>query len=58
MEVLGTEQTAIPQNMLEDVIYRMFEVHMDEYLDEETEWVKNALETVCRQWEQQQVSSL
>ena len=23
--------------------YKMFEVHMDEYLDEETEWVKHAL---------------
>lgn len=31
----------------------MFEVNMDEYLDEETEVVKVVLEGICKAWEQQ-----
>jgi recyclin-1 len=30
----------------------MFEINMDEYLDDETEWVKLQLESICKQWEQ------
>ena len=30
----------------------MFEVNMDEYLDEETEWVKRVLESICQQWDE------
>ena len=37
--------------------YRMFESNMDEYLDEETEWIKRILEGICTQW-QEQVSRL
>jgi hypothetical protein len=37
----------------EDVVYRMFEINMDEYLDEEIESVKIALEGVCKRWDQQ-----
>ena len=33
--------------------YRMFEVHMDEYLDEEIEWVKHAFEGICKGWDQE-----
>jgi recyclin-1 len=43
---------SIPRTLVEDVIYRMFETNMDEYLDEETEWVKRVLEGICRQWEE------
>lgn len=31
----------------------MFEVNMDEYLEEEVEYVKQALEGICRTWDQQ-----
>lgn len=31
----------------------MFEINMDEYLDEEVESVKLALDTICKRWEQQ-----
>lgn len=34
-----------------DVSYRMFEENMDEYLDEEVESLRNALELVCRGWD-------
>ncbi|ORY33405.1 exocyst complex component Sec10-domain-containing protein, partial [Naematelia encephala] len=52
MDVLG-EQSITPRTKIEDVVFRMFEVNMDEYLDEETEWVKQVLEGICKTWEQQ-----
>ena len=33
--------------------YRMFEAHMDEYLDEEVEWVKQAFDVICKGWDQE-----
>lgn len=32
--------------------YQTFEVNMDEYLDEEVETVKVALDKICGKWEQ------
>ncbi len=37
--------------------YQMFEVNMDEYLDEEVESVKQSLDVVCRGWDRQVMSS-
>lgn len=31
----------------------MFEINMDEYLDEEVESVKNSLELICKDWDKQ-----
>lgn len=31
----------------------MFEINMDEYLDEEVESVKQALDVICKGWERQ-----
>ncbi|KAI0309784.1 exocyst complex component Sec10-domain-containing protein [Amylostereum chailletii] len=45
--------TIVTRTQAEDVVYRMFEPNMDEYLDEEVEVLKQALETVCRGWEKQ-----
>ncbi|GJJ14596.1 hypothetical protein Clacol_008862 [Clathrus columnatus] len=36
---------------IEDVIYRMFEENMDDYLDEEIESVKTELDLICKDWE-------
>ena len=33
--------------------FRMFEINMDEYLDEETEWVKLVMDGICKAWDQQ-----
>ncbi|PCH37599.1 hypothetical protein WOLCODRAFT_84415 [Wolfiporia cocos MD-104 SS10] len=44
---------AVSRVQAEDVVYRMFEVNMDEYLDEEVEFVKQCFETTCRAWESQ-----
>lgn len=31
----------------------MFEVNMDEYLEEEIEYIKNSLNNICSSWEKQ-----
>jgi recyclin-1 len=31
----------------------MFEVNMDEYLEEETENIKQALDSICKTWDTQ-----
>ena len=48
---------SLPVTLVEDVIYRMFEIHMDEYLDEEIEWMKRVLEGICQQWDSRQNAS-
>ncbi|KIY45782.1 hypothetical protein FISHEDRAFT_66826 [Fistulina hepatica ATCC 64428] len=40
----------VTESQAEDVVYRMFEVNMDEYLDEEIEGVKIIFDQVCRGW--------
>ena len=30
----------------------MFEFNMDEYLDEEIDWVKDATAKICKEWDQ------
>ncbi|KIR53422.1 recyclin-1 [Cryptococcus gattii Ru294] len=53
MEVLGDEQNVIKKEQVEDSVFHMFEEHLDDYLDDETERVKDHLEDICRAWEQQ-----
>lgn len=33
--------------------FRMFEFNMDEYLDEEIDWVKDAMSKICKDWDSQ-----
>jgi recyclin-1 len=47
----GVAAGTVTRVQAEDVVYRMFEPHMDEYLDEEIEHAKRRYETVCRDWE-------
>ncbi|KIP09764.1 hypothetical protein PHLGIDRAFT_126067 [Phlebiopsis gigantea 11061_1 CR5-6] len=52
MEVAVTRSDAVvTRTRAEDVVYRMFEANMDEYLDEEIEYVKHTFDMVCRGWE-------
>ncbi|KAJ6557258.1 exocyst complex component Sec10-domain-containing protein [Mycena vulgaris] len=43
----------IQRTRAEDVVYQMFEINMDEYLDEEVESVKQAFEVTCKTWDRQ-----
>ena len=49
----GVAQPVVQRTRAEDVVYQMFEVHMDEYLDEEVETVKFALEGICKKWDKE-----
>lgn len=35
----------------EDVIFKMFEPHMDDYLDDELDELKRTFESICKQWD-------
>lgn len=53
MEVLDEKQTDIPRSLIEQTVFSMFEPHIDEYLEDETEWVKTALAGICNDWDKQ-----
>ncbi|TFK45675.1 hypothetical protein OE88DRAFT_1639530 [Heliocybe sulcata] len=43
----------VTRTKAEDVVYRMFETNMDEYLDEEIESLKYSFDAICRNWDKQ-----
>ncbi|KAF8880774.1 exocyst complex component Sec10-domain-containing protein [Infundibulicybe gibba] len=47
----------IPRTIAEDVVFHMFEINMDEYLDEEVESVKQGFEVICKTWDHQSPES-
>ncbi|TFK62641.1 hypothetical protein BDN72DRAFT_889964 [Pluteus cervinus] len=47
------EDSEVSREKAEDVVYQMFETNMDEYLDEEVESLKVALEGVLKSWDKQ-----
>jgi len=49
------EDSNVSKAVVEDVV--MFETHMDEYLDEEVEWVKHAFDFICKGWDQETSTS-
>ncbi|GAA6038172.1 hypothetical protein JCM8097_005776 [Rhodosporidiobolus ruineniae] len=42
----------------EDVVFKMFEPLMDDYLTEEGEWIRQVLEGMCRDWDEKTASDL
>ncbi|KAI8974035.1 exocyst complex component Sec10-like protein [Trametes punicea] len=53
VQVGSSKDPDFPRTKAEDVVYRMFEPNMDEYLDEEVEFVKQSFEMICRAWEKE-----
>ncbi|KAJ3504332.1 hypothetical protein NLJ89_g7989 [Agrocybe chaxingu] len=47
------EDSSVLRTKAEDVVYQMFEPHMDEYLDEEVEAIKLAFDTICKGWDKE-----
>lgn len=41
----------VTKERAEDVIFRMFEPLMDDYLSEEADWIRNVLEEICAEWD-------
>ncbi|KAK4056683.1 F-box protein: endocytic membrane traffic, recycling ReCYcling 1 [Microbotryomycetes sp. JL221] len=48
----------VTKERAEDVIFKVFEPLMDDYLLEETEWIRQVLEGICDEWERKSASSL
>lgn len=42
----------VTKERAEDVIFKMFEPLMDDYLTEEGEWIREVLEGMCRDWDE------
>lgn len=51
IQKLPTEKEKKSREKIEDIVFRMFENHMDDYLVEETEWIRKVLEGICEDWE-------
>ena len=49
----GNNEGQVSRRDAEEIVFRMFEPHMDEYLDEEVEAVKRNFDSVCKGWEAQ-----
>lgn len=41
----------VTKERAEDVVFRMFEPLMDDYLAEEGEWIREVLEGICDEWD-------
>ncbi|KAM0752970.1 hypothetical protein T439DRAFT_323586 [Meredithblackwellia eburnea MCA 4105] len=48
----------VTKERAEDVIFKMFEPHMDDYLQEEGEWIRVVLEGMCNEWDTKTASDL
>ncbi|KAG8882223.1 F-box protein: endocytic membrane traffic, recycling ReCYcling 1 [Tulasnella sp. 331] len=46
-------QPVITRNQAEDIVFRMFEQNMDDYLDEELESAEQTFEIICKEWHAQ-----
>lgn len=50
-QACSSNDKVITQTQAEDIIFRMYEQHMDEYLDDEAEFAKLAFDQICKAWE-------
>lgn len=48
----------VTKDRAEDVVFRMFEPLMDDYLQEEGEWIRQVLEGICEEWDRKVSISL
>ncbi|GAA5820686.1 hypothetical protein JCM3770_001451, partial [Rhodotorula araucariae] len=48
----------VTKERAEDIIFRVFEPLMDDYLSEEGEWIREVLEGICEEWDRKTASAL
>ncbi|GAA5912094.1 hypothetical protein JCM8208_001026 [Rhodotorula glutinis] len=48
----------VTKERAEDIVFRVFEPLMDDYLAEEGEWIREVLEGVCDEWDRKTASAL
>lgn len=53
---LKNDDKYVSQTQAEDVVFHMFELNMDEYLDEEVETIRQSFETIIRDWDRKSVA--
>lgn len=46
------KNSLVTKERVEDVVFKMFEPLMDDYLQEEADWIREVLEGVCAEWDQ------
>lgn len=57
MAIRDKDPLTITRTRCEDVVYKMWEKHMDEYLEKERAWVSEEMMRIARKW-QEDVSAL
>ncbi|BGP48295.1 F-box protein: endocytic membrane traffic, recycling ReCYcling 1 [Rhodotorula kratochvilovae] len=48
----------VTKERAEDIVFRVFEPLMDDYLSEEGEWIREVLEGICEEWDRKTASAL
>ncbi|GAA5842273.1 hypothetical protein JCM11251_006768 [Rhodosporidiobolus azoricus] len=49
---------SVTKERAEDIVFKMFEPLMDDYLTEEAEWIREVLEGMCREWDEKTAHEL
>jgi recyclin-1 len=57
LEIEPRNEKLVTKERAEDVVFRMFEPLMDDYLSEEGEWIREVLEGMCQEWDRKVSSS-
>ncbi|GAA5874623.1 hypothetical protein JCM16303_002927 [Sporobolomyces ruberrimus] len=58
LEIEPRNEKLVTKERAEDVVFRMFEPLMDDYLSEEGEWIREVLEGMCQEWDRKTASDL
>ncbi|GAA5893611.1 Rcy1p [Sporobolomyces salmoneus] len=58
LEIEPKNEKFVTKERAEDVVFKMFEPLMDDYLLEEGEWVREVLEGMCQEWDRKTASDL
>ncbi|PWN46003.1 hypothetical protein IE81DRAFT_79805 [Ceraceosorus guamensis] len=52
MAITDKDPLTVTKTRCEDVVYKMWEKHMDEYLEKERTWVSEAMLRIARKWQE------
>ncbi|GAA6011961.1 hypothetical protein JCM11491_000118 [Sporobolomyces phaffii] len=58
VEIEPRNDRLVTKERAEDVVFRVFEPLMDDYLSEEGEWIREVLEGMCEEWDRKTASDL
>ncbi|GAA5948066.1 hypothetical protein JCM3765_007091 [Sporobolomyces pararoseus] len=58
LEIEPRDSEWVTKERAEEVVFRMFEPLMDDYLSEESEWITQVLEGICQEWDNKTLLSV